>query len=201
MQWDLTNSMAKIFTCWDLHTDLWEPSTDPDTAAQLSGRIRAAIWQQRLLHYHEAFRLCYSHQIYYIILWHALFQSFYIYTYGQYTRTWQSSIIGGAWRHTHWESLEMYHFEAIGVKQWSRKAESPPSTFCYTSQDIEIEFFRTSSSCSRSIGIGWQNMGLASIENPRNLGPSKWNQILGNRECICTLYDKMRWKWGDVDLL
>jgi len=31
--------------------------------------------------------------------------------------------------------------------------------------------------------------------DPRNLGMSEWDQMLGKIECVFSLYDKMRWKW------
>jgi len=31
-------------------------------------------------------------------------------------------------------------------------------------------------------------------------GQSEWDQKLGKIECVCSLYDKMRWKWGAVYL-
>ena len=45
--------------------------------------------------------LCYSHNIRYIIIWHALFKSISIYTYSQSGCRWYSSIIGGAPGHAH----------------------------------------------------------------------------------------------------
>jgi len=54
--------------------------------------------------------LCYSHKIHYIKIWHALFKTLYIYSYGQFGRRWWSRIIRGVPRHAHWENLEMHHF-------------------------------------------------------------------------------------------
>ena len=52
------------------------------------------------------------------------------------------------------ELLEMHHLEAVAVKRWSQKAESPPSTLRCTSRDIEAEVMRMSGSSSSSVGIG-----------------------------------------------
>ena len=46
---------------------------------QLCGRLGAIFSQQWILHNHKEFRLCYSHKIRYIIIWHPLFKSLYIY--------------------------------------------------------------------------------------------------------------------------
>jgi len=40
----------------------------------------------------------------------------------------------------------MYHLEAVVVKRWSEKAESPPSILPRTSCDIDTEFMRKRSS-------------------------------------------------------
>ena len=136
MLWEFANRIVEFFSSWDLRADLWETSREAKTTAPLGRRLGAVIWQQWFLHYHKAFCLCYSHKICYSIIRHALFKSFYIYTYGQSGRKWESSIVGGASGHTHWESLEMYHLEAIGVKQWSKRAESPASTLRHTPRNI-----------------------------------------------------------------
>jgi len=98
---------------------LGKTSRAAETAAQLSGRLGAIFSQQWFVHYHKAFHLCYSHKVRYIIIWHALFKSCYIYTYSQSGRKWWSSIIWGAPGHAHWENLQMHHLEAVVVKQWS----------------------------------------------------------------------------------
>jgi hypothetical protein len=56
-------------------------------------------------------RLCYSHKIRYIIIWHVL-SSLIIYTYGQsgYRQYW--SLIPGAPGDTDWDDLEI-HLEAV----------------------------------------------------------------------------------------
>ena len=97
--------------------------------------------------------------------------------------------------------MEMLHLEAVVVKQWSKKAESPPSTLRHTSCDIQPEFTRKSSSVWRSIGFGWDNLILPTVESPRNLGQSEWEQKWGKIECVFSLYDIIRWKWDDVYLL
>jgi len=51
-----------------------------------------------------------------------------------------------------------------------------------------------------SIVIGWEDMTLSGHKDSRNLGNSDWDQKLGMRECVFSLYDKMRWKWDDVYL-
>ena len=60
-------------------------------------RILTAVvftYPQGILSFH--IRRCYSHQIPFIIIWHALFKSLSINTYGQSGRWWYSSIIEGA---------------------------------------------------------------------------------------------------------
>jgi len=88
MLWDLTERIVKFWSSWDLCPNLRETLRDAETATQYCGRLGAVFSQQWFLHYHKAFRLCYSHKISYIIIWHALFKSFYIYTYGRSARTW-----------------------------------------------------------------------------------------------------------------
>jgi len=86
-------------------------------------------------------------------------------------------------------------------------AESPPSTLRCTSCDIQTEFLRMCGGSSQSTGIGWEDMILPGVENPprcmdpRNHRQSEWDQKLGNIECVCSLYNKMRCKWDDVYLL
>jgi len=64
-----------------------------------------------------------------------------------------------------------------------------------------------SSSRLRSVGIGWEDMILAGIEDPHdwvdawNLELSEWDPTLGKIECVFLLYDTMKWKWDDVYLL
>ena len=66
-----------------------------------------------------------------------------------------------------------------------------------------------SGSCNslRRVGIGWEDIILPGVEDPhnytdpRNVGQSLWKQKLGMIECVFSLYDKSRWKWGDVSLL
>jgi len=36
--------------------------------------------------------------------------------------------------------------------------------------------------------------------DPQHLGKSEWDQMLGKIDCVFSLYDKMRWKWDDVNL-
>jgi len=107
-------------------------------------------------------------------------------------------MIGGAPGHAHYEYLEMNHLEAVVVKQCSKKAES---LLHRTSCDTQTEFMRKSGFASRNVGIGWEDMILRGVEDPQNPGQSEWGQILGKIECVCSLYDKLRWKWDDVDLL
>jgi len=100
----------------------------------------------------------------------------------------------------------MHHLEAIAVKHWSYKAESPPSTLRCTSRDIQTGFMRKSGSGLRSIAIGWEDMIPPSVDDPCNcmdphLGQIEWDQKLGKIECVFSLYNKMRWKWDDVYLL
>jgi len=65
---------------------------------------------------------------------------------------------------------EMHRLEAVVVKGWSEMAESPPSTLRRTSCNIQTEFMRKSGACSRSIGIGKEDMILPGIYDPQNLG-------------------------------
>jgi len=107
--------------------------------------------------------------------------------------------------------LEMHHLEAVPVKQWSKKAESPPSTFRRTSRDIQTKFMRQSGSGSRSVGIGWEDMILPGIEDPTQLRGSTIRRIervtpkVGkDRVCIFNVWlneMEVRWKWHDVYLL
>ena len=66
---------------------------------------------------------------------------------------------------------------------------------------------RKNDSGSSSVGIGWEDMILPSVNDPGNcmdpkdLGQSEWDQKLGNIECVLSLHDKMRWKWDDLYLL
>jgi len=64
-----------------------------------------------------------------------------------------------------------------------------------------MEFIKKCGSGWSSVGIGWGDMILLSIENPRNLGQSECDQILGKIEWVLSLYDKMRRTWNDVYLL
>jgi len=80
------------------------------------------------------------------------------------------------------EHLEIQHLEAGLVKQWSLKPESPPSTLRRTSQDIQTEFMRKScsdsksSSGTRSVGIGWEDMILPTVKDPTQLHGSTISQ-------------------------
>jgi len=104
-------------------------------------------------------------------------------------------------------NLEMHNLEAIVVRRWSWKAESPWSTLHCTSRNIQGAFIKQRRASSRSVGIVWEYIILPSIEDPRNcmdpqnLGQSKWDQMLGKIECVFSLYNRMRWKWDDVYLL
>jgi hypothetical protein len=87
----------------------------------------------------------------------------------------------------------MHHLEAVVVKRRSKKAGSPPSTFCHTTRDIQTEFVRKSGCSLRSVGRRWQDMIVPNREDPRNLRKSGWDQKLGKIECVFSSYDKMRW--------
>ena len=59
----------------------------------------------------------------------------------------------------------------------------------------------------RSVWIGWEDMLLPRLDDrrncfdPRHLGQSQLDQMLGQLESVFSWYDKMRSKWDDVDLL
>jgi len=95
---DLTYRIVKFWSSCDLCADLRETSRAAETAAGdlESGRDCCAAlretWHriltavvltqpQGISSYH--IRLCYSHKIHYILIWHASFKSLYIFTYGQ----------------------------------------------------------------------------------------------------------------------
>jgi hypothetical protein len=42
------------------------------------------------------------------------------------------------------ENLVIHHMEAVVVKRWSKKTETPPSTQCCYSCDIKTQFMRKS---------------------------------------------------------
>ena len=67
------------------------------------------------------------------------------------------------------ERLEMHYVEAIVVKRWSEKAESPPLTLCRTSRDIQREFMTNSGTGSRSVVIWGEDLLLLGIEDPAQL--------------------------------
>ena len=60
---------------------------------------------------------------------------------------------------------------------------------------------------SWSTGIGWQDSILPGVEDPsncmdpRDLGQSEWDKTFQRKECVLSLYDKMRWKWDEVYVL
>jgi hypothetical protein len=84
-------------------------------------------------HTHKAFRLiifvCDSHKICYIIIWHALFQSLYIYIYGQSGCRWYSSILGAGLGHANWEVVEMPNLELEGREAYNQHSATPLTTF------------------------------------------------------------------------
>ena len=113
---DAPSRIVKFRSSWDLCADLQETSREAETAAQLCGILRERPRPLRssagdsMLYYHSSGSyittthfVCYSHKIRYIIIWHALFKSLYIYTYGQSGRQWYPSIIWGAPGYAHWE--------------------------------------------------------------------------------------------------
>ena len=58
-----------------------------------------------------------------------------------------------------------------------------------------------SGSILRSLGRKWEDMILPGCDNQRNcadLGKNEWDQKLGQREFVFSLYDRMWWKWDDV---
>jgi len=63
----------------------------------------------------------------------------------------------------------MHYVEAIVVKRWSEKAESPPLTLCRTSRDIQREFMTNSGTGSRSVVIWGEDLLLLGIEDPAQL--------------------------------
>jgi hypothetical protein len=75
--------------------------------------------------------------------------------------------------------------------------ESPPPTHRDTSQDIQTDFVRKSSSGSRSGLRGWEDMILPSHEDPcdcvypQRLRHSVGDQTLRNLECVSLLDDEM----------
>jgi len=113
---DAPSRIVKFRGSWDLCADLRKTSREAETAAQLCGilgerprALRSSAGDLMPYYHRGGFYIttrhfvCYSHKIRYIIIWHALFKSLYIYTYGQSGRRWYLSIIGGAPGHTHWE--------------------------------------------------------------------------------------------------
>jgi hypothetical protein len=54
---DLTYRIVKYSSFWDLCADLWQTSTEAETAAQLCGRLRALFSHQGFLHNQKVFRL------------------------------------------------------------------------------------------------------------------------------------------------
>jgi len=95
MLWDLTYRIVEFWSSWDLCADLRETSRTAETAAgdcessrhcctalrETGYRILTAVVHTQphgISSYH--IHLCYSHKIHYIIIWHALFKSLYIYT-------------------------------------------------------------------------------------------------------------------------
>jgi len=100
----------------------------------------------------------------------------------------------------------MHHLEAVVVKRWSYKAESPQSTHRHTFRNIQTEFMRNSNNGSKGVGMGVHDMVLPGFENPRicaaprNLGQSEWDHKLRKIDCVFLLNEKMRWKWDDVYL-
>jgi len=106
-------------------------------------------------------------------------------------------MIGRVLGHAHWVNFQMYYLEAIGVKQWSKKEESPPLTLrCTSRSNIHTWFMAKSGSGSRRVGIGWEHMILPGVEDPHNcldpwnLGCSKCDQSLDTIEWLFSLYHK-----------
>jgi len=107
------------------------------------------------------------------------------------------------------DHLEMQHLEAVLVKWWRLKPESPPWTLHRTSRDIQIEFIRTSGSGaksgsgSRSVGIRWEDMILPVVEDPTQLRGSAISRtervkpkVGKDRVCIFFVWlDEMEMGW------
>jgi len=146
MLWDLTDRLVEFWSSWDLCADLRETSREAETAAQHSGRLGAVFPQQWFLHYHKAFRLCYSHKICYIIIWHALFKSFYIYTNGQSGRKWYSTIIGGAHATRPLRELRDAPLGGRCGETMELERREPTINILPHSRDIQKELMRMSSS-------------------------------------------------------
>jgi len=120
---DMTYRIVKFWSTWKLCAGRWQISRRAKTAVQLRiilwdqlralrsfyGRLGATFSQQWFLHNHKEIssyhiHLCYSHKIHYIIIWHEIFTSLYISTYGQSGPSWYWSIIGGALEQADWPS-------------------------------------------------------------------------------------------------
>jgi len=94
------------------------------------------------------------------------------------------------------ELWEMHHVEAVVAKRWSEKAESPPSTLCRTSHDIQADFMRKRGSGSRSVGIGWEDMILPGVEDPQSRTERVRSNVGKDRVCIFIVwYDEMEMRW------
>jgi hypothetical protein len=91
-----------------------------------------------------------------------------------------------------WQLMVLEH-------DWRSTITHPPS--------IQMEFLRQRGSGSRSVGMRWGDMILPGVEDarncvdPQNLWKREWDQKLGKIECVFWLYDKMRRKWDDVNIL
>jgi hypothetical protein len=144
---DLTHCIFKCCSSWDLYTGVWVTSRAAEVAVQLCRRLGArfsqylcllflSILQTHWLEYDSTrssdaegsigtcdsiyhIRLSYSHKVHYLIMYHALFWSLYIYPGSQSKPRWYSTIVGWEAAHAHYANLDIHHLEAAVAKQWS----------------------------------------------------------------------------------
>jgi hypothetical protein len=92
------------------------------------------------------------------------------------------------------------------VKQtlWRCSQLWPYFWMCSLSTGFKISPRVPSTFSPRRVGRRCEDMILPGREDPRdcvdprNLGKTNWDHKLGKKECVFSLYNKMRWKWDAV---
>ena len=83
-RYSIVNEHCGVVANYD-HTSEWVHWVHQQNVNRSGNRRQGSISTRDFV-YH--IRLCYSHKIRYLIIWHALFKYFYIYTYGQSGHRW-----------------------------------------------------------------------------------------------------------------
>jgi len=204
--------IVKFGSSWDLCADLWETLWEAETTAQLCGILRQRPKPLRssagdlMPYYHSSGSdittrhfVCYSHKIRYIIIWHTLFESLFIYTYGQSGCRWYSRIIGEAPGHSDWE-LRDAPLEGCWGETMEREGREPTiNTSPRLSRDLKgihekVRFkFEERKNRVRSCDTTrrWWSHTIAWIHDI-----ASETKKLGMRDCIFMAWqDKMQMRW------